>query len=642
MPVRKVDQPSSVDGAQLLRGLDADQRAAVAAPRGAVVVRAGAGSGKTRVLTHRIAWRCATETADADRTLAITFTRQAASEMRARLGSFDLDGRPVIGTIHAVARRLMHDRLEASGRKVPVVAMNRQAIMTAALGDRGRGTEVDDMLAVYDWCASRREDPDTGLASYRAIGGRRTPPRDAFVAAVAAYDEVKRRRGVVDLNDMLAWVLDSHANDPRFAESLRFRHRHVLVDEAQDLNPLQWEFVRALAGPDPDLFMVGDPNQAIYAFNGADHTLFERLPGLAVPVRVFTLPGNYRCTPEIVDFAVAALARENQDASAASLREPGRPVELLRCRDEREEITRVRRVVDQIAASDPAPDSVAVLVRVNSLADEIRRQLERAGIPVRDSRTGGAWSGAVRTASSLTTRDSLATWSADILDGDEYSPGDPEHGVALEVRRFLDEQRSGTVDGRAFSTWFATLGSPGESEGVEVLTFHAAKGREWRTVVVAGAERGLLPHSSARGADARAEEARLAYVAFTRARDRLVVTWTDDRSSRTTGPSTLLPWLETRDRAVDPPAPEFRDVAGRAPTADPVLSALEDWRTNRARIARVTPETVLSNRRLRALAILERPGPAEVAAVTGDVFARRFADEIVGVIASVAPDLPTG
>lgn len=632
MPVRRLDPVTETDPADLLRGLDADQRAAVTAPTGVVVVRAGAGSGKTRVLMRRIAWRSADDASVADRTIAITFTRQAAAEMRARLREFDLDGTPVVGTIHAVARRMMHDHLDATGRKIPVIAVNRHAIMSSALDDGGRGTRVEDMLAVHDWCVSRCEGPREGLASWRDAGGRRAPSESLFAATIERYQLLKRKRGVIDVNDLLVWAVDAFESDRRFAESMRFRHRHVLVDEAQDLNPLQWHFVRLLAGSDPDLFLVGDPNQAIYAFNGADRAIFGDLPGLEAPVHGFSLPNNYRCTPEIVDFAVAALAKDNQTADAVSARMPGQPVALHRCPDEGTERERIRRTLHQFVASDGTGNDAAILVRVNSLAEKVRRQLVSLGFDVRDPRSGGAWAQALRTASSLTSRDALATWSSDILDGPDWSPEEPESVVATEVRRFLDEQRSGAVNGRAFSAWFATSSNAGDTDGIEVLTFHAAKGREWRSVLVLGAERGLLPHSSAKRAEARSEEARLAYVAFTRASDRLVVAWTDQRDGRDTGPSPFLPWLETRGVAVDAPVADFREIAARAAPGDQRLEALRNWRSHRARVAMVSPETVISDRKLREMSRLPDLTHDAIAAVAGEVFAQRFADEIVAAV----------
>lgn len=632
MPVRRVDPPAVVDADGLLRGLDNHQRAAVTAPPGVVVVRAGAGSGKTRVLMRRIAWRAVSGSSEPDRTLAITFTRQAASEMRARLREFDLDGTPMIGTMHAVARRMMHDHLHAAGRRIPVIAVNRHAIMSTALGDAARGANIDDLLAVHDWCVSRREDPATGLATWRDSGGRRAPSENLFVAAVAQYTMLKQRRGVIDVNDLLTWAIETHMSDRRFAESIRFRHRHILVDEAQDMNPLQWEFVRMLAGDEPDLFMVGDPNQAIYAFNGADRDLFETLPGIDSPVHAFSLPNNYRCTPEIVEFAVAALAKAAQTADAVSVRASGRPVDLRRCADEGQEWDRLRRTVHQFVSGDGSGNDAAILVRVNSLAEAVRRQLASLGFEVRDPRTGGAWTQALRTASSLTSRDALSTWSSDILDGSEYSTDEPEFVVAAEVRRFLDEQRSGAVDGRAFSAWFATTSAIGDTDGIEVLTFHAAKGREWRSVLVLGAERGLLPHSSAKRPEARSEEARLAYVAFTRASDRLVVAWTDERSGRGTGPSPLLPWLDTRGLTAEEPVAEFRTIASRAPARDTRLEAIEAWRTGRARVAMVSPDTVISSRKMRDIARLDSPTAESIASVAGEVFAARFADEILAAL----------
>ncbi|MEY2967001.1 MAG: ATP-dependent helicase, partial [Actinomycetota bacterium] len=331
MAVRPLEDRPAPDASDLLIGLDPDQRNAVTSPPGLVVVRAGAGSGKTRVLTTRIAWRAASESAETERTLAFTFTRQAASELRARLRDVDMDAMPVVGTFHAVARRLMIQDLQDRGRRMPVIASNRSSLMSSALGEAARAGGVADAIAAYDWIRARGEGTAAALESWRA-GGRRLPVSDErFASVIAAYDAEKRRRGIVDLDDFLVHVVERCTRDARFAESVRFQFRHVLVDEAQDMNPLQWSFVRVLAGGEPDLFLVGDPNQAIYGFNGADRSIFDALPGIERPARVVSLPSNYRCTPEVVAFAVGALARDGQTADAASVRPPGPAVRLDRC-----------------------------------------------------------------------------------------------------------------------------------------------------------------------------------------------------------------------------------------------------------------------------------------------------------------------
>lgn len=616
---------------QLLAGLDADQREAVTAAPGLVVVRAGAGSGKTRVLTTRVAWRGLGGSGDIDRTVAFTFTRQAASELRARLRALDVDGSPVIGTFHAVARRLMIQDLQDRGRRVPVIANNRSLVMSSALVDDARSGGVTDVLGAYDWMRTREESALEAARSWRAAGRRLPVTDERFSAVVVAYEAEKRRRGVVDLDDFLAHVIDRCERDNRFADSVRFQFRHVLVDEAQDMNPLQWNFVRTIAGTTPDLFLVGDPNQAIYGFNGASRSLFDELPGIDAPSRVVSLPSNYRCTPEVVQFAVGALARDGQRADATSVRSHGPAVHLERCADGPAELAAVERQVRRLAGAVQSYDGVAVLARVNALADEVRRHLAARGIPVRSPRQGGAWGQAVQTATSLTTRDALATWSSDVLDGDEYADDDPERAVAAQVRRFLDEHRNGSVDGRTFGSWLATSGDPDVGSGVEVLTFHSAKGREWPAVVVVGAEKGLLPHGSARGHEARSEEARLAYVAFTRAGHELVVTWTDSRRGRATGPSPFLPHLTTARSPVSDPGDEVRAVAAKARDHDGVIDAIDEWRERRARAARTVPQAVLTDTQVRRLVEARPTTIAGIAAIVDAVFADRFGEELISL-----------
>ena len=629
------DSGSPLDA--VVRGLDPDQREAVTAPAGLIVVRAGAGSGKTTVLTRRIAWRVLADEADPVRMLAITFTRQAATEMRTRLHRFDLGGSPVVGTFHAVGRRILHERCEDQGRRPPLIATNRSSIMSAALGDDARrGGLVPDLLSLHDWGSSMFLDARATAAAARDAGRSVTLPEKRLTEVLDAYTTLKRRRGVVDLNDYLSLVVDEARRDPRFVESVRFRFRHLSVDEAQDMNPLQWEFLRTLAGDDPDLFLVGDPNQAIYGFNGSDSGLLADLPGLDGGARIIALPSNYRCTPEIVGFAVGALSRDGQTAEAASRRAPGDPVRLERCADGAAEAARIVAAVNEAVAEGRRWEEIAVLVRVNAFADVVRSVLERAGIPVR-TRIGGAdWSRAVSVAVALTGRDELTTWSCDILDSGEYDPREMDHVVASQVRAYLDAHRSGSVDGRGFSTWLATSGDVREAEGVDVLTFHAAKGREWPVVVVVGAEKGMLPHRSARGPVARAEEARLAYVAFTRAADRLVVCWTDSRDGRRTGPSPLLPALSTADPVRDAPGEDFRRLVPRTAPVDPVAGALNEWRENRARSSRTLPDAVLTDRQMASL-LAAHPLDADVLErILGPVFARRFGGELLPILARPA------
>ena len=620
----------------VLAGLDADQRAAVTAPTGVVVVRAGAGSGKTTVLTRRIAWRALNGTADIERTLAITFTRQAATEMRTRLAPFDLDGRPIIGTFHAVARRILLQHLEDRGKRAPLIINNRSTLLMTCMGDDARKGGVSDILNAIDWAHARMIPPSQSAAALDKAG--LTVPLGArrFTEVLEEYERVKKKRGVIDLNDFMTLIVNESARDPRLVESVRFQYRHISVDEAQDMNPLQYAFLRVLLPESPDLFLVGDPNQAIYGFNGADKDLFESLPRITSGAHVVSLPSNYRCTPEIVTMAVATLARDGQVADAISQRPPGQSVRLERCTDETKERDFICKTVLRARGSHRSWSDIAVLTRINAHADAIRDDLTKMGIPVRSSRRGGAWGRAVSAATELTSREALTEFAADILDTGDYNPDDADFIVATMVRDFLDNHRSGSVDGRTFGSWLATSSDVSEVEGVDVLTFHAAKGREWSLVIVAGTEKGLLPYRSARSPQARSEEARLAYVALTRAADELIITWTDQRNGKPSGPSPLLPSVTTASPIVDAPPAEFRAVASRKSTRDPIIDALDAWRRRHARTARIEPDGILNKRQMKALAFQKPRTIEEIAHILDDVFAARFGEEILEVITSAA------
>ena len=257
-----------MDPEALIADLDPDQRAAVTAESLLVAVVAGAGSGKTRVLTRRIAHRVATGRADARHTLALTFTRESAGELRRRLHRLGLREHVEAGTFHSVMLGLLKQRWEDTGRRPLTVVEDRRRLVGDALtGDR-RG--LDSLLAEIGWATARgigagrlrrtgtaRQPPTATPGSSGPVGVRRLRPAET----AARCDRLRRRAEPYD-RDL--------RSDSDFAAATRWRFRHLLVDEAQDLNPLQHQLVDLLRSGRDDLFLVGDPAQAIYGFNGAD------------------------------------------------------------------------------------------------------------------------------------------------------------------------------------------------------------------------------------------------------------------------------------------------------------------------------------------------------------------------------------
>jgi DNA helicase II / ATP-dependent DNA helicase PcrA len=585
-----------VERDDLLRGLDAQQRHAVTTTASPLAIVAAAGSGKTTVLTRRIAHRVVAGTADPRHVLALTFTRDAASELRRRLRRLDIREPIETGTFHAVALRLLRDRALSNDVAAPQVVTDRHRLMKEVLTETKIRCEIGGALADLDWATARLVEPRHFTDANRAVRRRAALSGEAFTTVADRYRALKRRRGVLDFDDLLVELLAHLQRDPTFADIVRWRFRHLFVDEAQDLNPLQHAVLEQIRGGRADVCLVGDHRQAIYGWNGADPAVLmeveQQLPG----VTVVALTGNYRCSPQIVRAGAAALSGATIADDTESRRADGRAIRILTMADEHAEATEVGNIARALAERH-GTRHVAVLARTNDQLVALGRALERLGVPTVRAVGASPLERGIAEAARCTTREQLAAW----VDG-VWADGSVDairSRIAEEADRFLASGEPG-----GFRSWldarqpFDDL-EPDDDEGaVALLTFHAAKGREWRAVVVTGVEEGLVPHGAAVSAAQRAEEARLLYVALTRAEDELIITGADTRGGQTTGPS---PWIDAvRSTIDDSPvvSPPTRLHAPRPP--DP-LAPLREWRMSVARNAGVSELAICSDATLKSL-----------------------------------------
>jgi DNA helicase-2/ATP-dependent DNA helicase PcrA len=610
----------------LERDLDEAQRLAVTTAAAPLAVLAAAGSGKTRVLTRRIAWRIGHGTASGDRVLALTFTRQAAGELTTRLRTLGVRDRLTVGTFHAVAWSALRRRWDDQGRRHPELLSDRARLVADVLTtDRHRrpaGEDVATVVTEIDWAKARLVHPDAYVEAAAAAGRRPRIPVARVADAFAAYEQARRRRRLVDFDDLLVSFL-RELRDPTYAEVVRWRFRHVFVDEAQDLNPVQIRLLDAIVGGRPDLCLVGDPRQAIYGWNGADPTFLaevgERYPGITI-VR---LERTYRSTAAITRAARAVLTEPADgpaatdgagatDASSAA----GRAPQIHAFADEQDEATGIARLV-RAAAVGRSWAQLAVLARTNAQLPPLRRALEAAGIPVAGP---PSWLEHPQVRLALADAEragDLADWIAELAAGLHDPELDPQALAALDAlsRRASALVATGVADD-ARDLRAALAEEP--AVAVDVLTFHAAKGREWSAVVVAGCEEGLVPHAGARSGAARAEERRLLHVALTRAGTELHLTWAAQRNGAARVRSPLLAPIDATppEPTVAPPAGL---LAGRAPTpaADRRLAALSTWRRARARRTGLPEQAVLSDAVLAELARVAPTDRAGLEAVAG-------------------------
>ncbi|MDG1876398.1 MAG: ATP-dependent DNA helicase UvrD2 [Acidimicrobiales bacterium] len=633
------------DADVLLEDLTDEQRDAVTTKTSPLAIIAGAGSGKTRVLTRRIAWQAATGAIDPRKVLAVTFTRRAAGELRRRTRALGLRDDVAAGTFHSIALAVLRNRWADSGRKPPELLDRRMAFLAKHNPKLDRAT-IADIDAEIGWSRARLITPEA-YTDAAGAGGRRPGRGHAFVARVYAdYDEAKRKRRLVDFDDLLALCHATMTQDEKFAAAQRWRHRHLLVDEFQDVNPLQFALLQSWLGPDSTLVIVGDPNQAIYGWNGAEPDLLDNIDDHLPGTAVLRLRTNFRSTPEILGAAARVLDIEPQPA----IRPPGDEPTVRELDGDTEAIGIARSVRGAHKPGAPWRHQ-AILARTNAQLPALRAALERAGIPTR-SRGDGALLRRPEIMELLDRWDDGMRLS-DVLSEASTDPPDRAEGLSDErrmmLRAFLDVARGHLeLERRAtVEDFVASLRNDdridGVHDGVELATFHAAKGLEWPIVHLVGIEDGYVPIAHAHGVAARSEERRLLYVAATRAERELHVSWA---RTREIGGSTVerspSRWIEAFRGTPEPLPDERPSIANlRAKIAavpetdltvndrterDLVRDQLLLWRKDTADRAKVAPTAVLSDRTVERLSI-ERPCRMdELAAIEGigQSRARRF------------------
>jgi DNA helicase-2/ATP-dependent DNA helicase PcrA len=486
-------EPKGVDSFEetLPPGLTPGQREAVMADDPVLCVLAGAGAGKTGVLTLRVARRAGDDTAAAGHSLVCTFSRKAADELRLRLFRLGVVGVSA-GTIHRTALGILHDWRDHGGGPVPTVLGDRRPLLESVLAEHkgGRATALH-LEAEIGWAKARMIGPSEYEQAARSAQRVVRVPLGLMAELFSAYEHARERKAVLDLDDLLLESAVVMEENPSFAEGIRWRFRHLYVDEMQDVNAAQFRLLRSLVAAEPDLFVVGDPNQSVYGWNGADPGLLVDLPKVFAGARVIRLDDNHRCSPAIVKMAAAALDAPTPEP--ISSRGEG-PIPVMA--DHETDSDEARWVARHSwLAHRPGRrwSDIAVLARTNAQLRAIAEALESQRIPHCFA------SGELGPASDL---------------------GSPTH--------------DGRLDDRAGEDGRTPVGQ--STDGVVLSTFHRAKGLQWACVFVIGLSDGLVPIASARLDAALDEERRLLYVAMTRAEDELWLSWTrhgaDGRATR--------------------------------------------------------------------------------------------------------------
>lgn len=691
-PVKMDAMPEGLHTDPLIAGLDDEQREAVLAPRGPVCVLAGAGTGKTRTITHRIAQLVGAGHVAAGQVLAVTFTQRAAGEMRARLRGLDAAaqtgarvGAVQALTFHAAARRqLRYFWPRVVGDTSWQLLDSKFAVVARAANRAGLQLSSDDIrdtAGEIEWAKASLIGPEQ-YPDIVAEAGRDIPLDAARVAAVyAGYEALKARGDValLDFDDLLLHTAAAIESDPAVAGEFRDRYRCFVVDEYQDVTPLQQRVLSAWLGERDDLTVVGDANQTIYSFTGASPRYLLGFTRRFPDATIVRLERDYRSTPQVVSLAnrVIAAARGRVAGSKLHLigqRDPGPEPGFHEHADEVAEAAAVAKQISRLIDAGTAPAEIAVLYRINAQSEVYEEALTELGVAYQ-VRGGEGFFTRQEIRQALLALQRAAERADPLPDG-----GNPLPAVVRGVLEPLGLTASPPAGVKARERWEA-LGAlaelvddevaarpeldlpgllaelriradsrhPPVVQGVTLASLHAAKGLEWDAVFLVGLADGTLPisHALVHGPDSEAveEERRLLYVGITRARVHLTLSWALSRNPGGRAgrkPSRFLSGIApaaTRD-----PAPNRRRRGRGAPSHCRVcnhelntpaaimlrrcetcavdvdtelLTQLKDWRLRTANELNVPAYIVFTDNTLTAIAEMLPADEAALVAIPG-------------------------
>lgn len=695
-------QPANADA--VLDALDPEQRDVASTLAGPLCVLAGAGTGKTRAITHRIAYAVHAGIYAPQQVLAVTFTARAAGEMRTRLRSLGVHGVQA-RTFHAAALRQLHYFWpQAIGGAAPEV-MPHKAGLVAEAGSRLRlqldRTKVRDLASEVEWAKVSLLTPETYPAAARRAG--RDPAgldATAMARVLAVYEEVKSERGVIDFEDVLLVTAGVLQDNPQIAATVRSQYRHFVVDEYQDVSPLQQRLLDLWLGGRDEICVVGDASQTIYSFTGASPRYLLDFPRRYPTARLVRLVRDYRSTPQVVRLANGLLdrvpsAQRQARVQLIAQRPTGPEPAFTGYDDDVAEAAGIARRVKELVTQGVRASEIAVLFRTNSQSEPLEQAMAEVGQPYvlrggerffsrREVREAVMLlRGAARSA---TDGDPLGQATRDVLLSGGWSAQPPagsgavrERWESLQALASLSDEVAASRPGATLAELVLELDERAAAQhaptvdGVTLASLHSAKGLEWDAVFLCGMSEGLMPISMADGVEAVEEERRLLYVGITRAREHLHLSWARARTPggrSTRKPSRFLDGLRPATAVDGAAAPvgagrtvRSRKAApatcrtcgamlmsgserkvGRCDDCPPTYNEqtfenLRAWRLAVSGAAKVPAYVVFTDATLVALAEAMPVDVAELARIPGIGATKRarYGDQVLAVLAGAEP-----
>ena len=531
---------------EILEALDPEQREAAMSLVGPTCILAGAGTGKTRTVTHRIAYGIAKGQFAANRILALTYTSRAAGELRARLRQLGIPG-VAVKTFHAAAlSQLEFFWPQLAGVPAPNVLNSKGKLIAEAaeqLGIRFDAAMLRDIASEIEWrkYTMRSLEEYSAIAQSRPAIGSLKP--DQLVAIQKTYEDLKIKSQKLDWEDVLLLTLGMLQAEPRVLAHVQQQYRFFTVDEYQDISPLQQALLEAWLGDRSDLCVVGDPNQTIYSFTGASSSNLLRFASTYPNANVISLTRNYRSTGNIIGMANRLIRGETSMEELESQGVAGSLPTVFEAPDTSAEASRIASEIKQQISRGIKPNEIAVLYRVNSQSELFEKALADLGVDYQ-----------VRGGERFFNRPEILQVMR-LVRAEMIVPSDkPLYQLVTDAARELGWKSKEPAEGGAVKEQWEALNSfiaivdelpEGSSladfvkevderirsqhepvkAAVTLSTIHAAKGLEWDSVFLASLNEGLLPISYAKTEPAIYEERRLFYVGITRARKELSLSY---------------------------------------------------------------------------------------------------------------------
>ncbi len=533
-------------GDSILAALDVDQRAVAIATRGPVCVIAGAGTGKTRAITHRIAYAAAIGTMDPQKVLALTFTAKAAGEMRARLRTL---GVPTVAarTIHSAAlKQLLYFWPSVFGGRTPDLMTTKTGFLTEAINRAGLSSSLRvtnrelmrDIASEIEWAKVSQVTPVDYIDQ---VGRRSQKPRvlpEQMVQIYTAYESIKKQELAIDFEDVLLLCAAMLEEEREVRERVQDQYRYFTIDEYQDISPIQQRLINAWLGTRRDICVVGDPAQTIYSFAGATPVFLNSFTQRFPEAEVIRLTTGYRSTPEITFAANSLLRAGTMGQELVAFNSHGSKPMVTGYADETAEIRGVMGEITQLMSTGTAPQEIAILARTNAQLKGAEKAMLAANIPYQVRNTERFFERReirdflkqVRQASVIPAEDS--GWIDELRSlAQPYLTGEAIDGIAALLHLARELEADENFSPKTLRGYLREVedrvqqNNPPTMPVVTLATLHAAKGLEWERVFLIGASDGQLPLANSAGDVALDEERRLFYVGITRAKADLHISY---------------------------------------------------------------------------------------------------------------------